>query len=106
VRRADEPLCDSICSIAPMPAVRQKRSNELSTSCQANSRLGKSGIRAIIRVSHVSKAIILALSPHPVMPRPVWKSQSSVQQLLHDAGDLDPITYLTLLQEMIRDHFT
>jgi hypothetical protein len=66
VRRADEPLCDSICSIVPMPAVRQKRSNELSTSCQANSRLGKSRIRAITRVSHVSKAIILALSPiHP-----------------------------------------
>jgi hypothetical protein len=26
----------SICSIAPSPAVRQKRSNELSTSCQAD----------------------------------------------------------------------
>jgi hypothetical protein len=33
----------SICSTAPIPAVREKRSNELSTSRQAISRLGKSG---------------------------------------------------------------
>src|SRR5438034_336191 len=32
----------SICSMAPIPAVRQKRSKELSTSCQAVSRLGTS----------------------------------------------------------------
>ena len=32
----------SICSMAPIPAVRQKRSKELSTSCQAVSRLGAS----------------------------------------------------------------
>src|SRR5437660_3064654 len=32
----------SICSIAPIPAVKQKRSNELSTSRQAVSRLGTS----------------------------------------------------------------
>jgi hypothetical protein len=31
-----------ICSIAPMPAVKQNRSNDLSTSCQAVSRLGTS----------------------------------------------------------------
>jgi len=30
----------STCSMAPIPATRQKRSNELSTSCQAASRLG------------------------------------------------------------------
>jgi hypothetical protein len=33
-----------ICSIAPSPAVRQKLSNELSTHCQAASRLGASVI--------------------------------------------------------------
>jgi hypothetical protein len=33
-----------ICSIAPIPAVRQKLSNELSTHCQAASRLGASVI--------------------------------------------------------------
>src|SRR5262249_13027764 len=32
----------SICSMAPIPPVRQKRSKELSTSCQAVSRLGTS----------------------------------------------------------------
>jgi hypothetical protein len=43
VRRAGEllPVVAQICSTAPIPAVRQKRSNELSTSRQANSRLGK-----------------------------------------------------------------
>ena len=35
------------------------------------------------------------------MPWPVRKSQASVQKLLHDASDLDPITCLILLQEMI-----
>jgi hypothetical protein len=46
MRRAGELLrsSQSICSIAPMPAVRQKRSNELATSCQAISSLGKSAI--------------------------------------------------------------
>jgi ribonucleotide reductase alpha subunit len=40
----------------------------------------------------------------PIVPRPVRKAQASVQQLLHDASDLDPITYFILLQEMILDH--
>jgi len=35
-------VLESICSMAPIPAVRQKRSKELSTSCQAVSRLGTS----------------------------------------------------------------
>jgi len=30
---------------------------------------------------------------------------TSVQQLLHDASDLDPVAYFILLQEMILDHF-
>jgi hypothetical protein len=42
----------------------------------------------------------------PVVPWPIRESQAGVQQLLHDASDLDSITYLILLQEMIFDHFT
>jgi hypothetical protein len=38
----------SICSIAPMPAVRQNRSNELSTSCQAASRLDTGVIAEVV----------------------------------------------------------
>src|SRR5262249_4148839 len=40
----------SICSMAPIPAVRQKRSKELSTSCQAVSRLGTSDEGVVIVV--------------------------------------------------------
>jgi hypothetical protein len=40
----------SICSMAPIPAVRQKRSNELSTSRQAISRLGKGGRHVAVLV--------------------------------------------------------
>ena len=42
----------------------------------------------------------------PVVPWPIRESQAGVQQLLHDASDLNPITYLILLQEVILDHFT
>src|SRR6516165_10599162 len=40
----------SICSTASIPAVRQKRSNELSTSCQAVSRLGTSANNGVVVV--------------------------------------------------------
>ena len=42
----------------------------------------------------------------PIMPRPVRKFQAGIQQLLHDASDRDPITYLIFLEEMIFNHFT
>ncbi len=42
----------------------------------------------------------------PIMPWPLRESQASVQQLLHDASELDRITCSVLLQEMIFDHFT
>ena len=37
-------------SMAPIPAVRQKRSNELSTSCQAVARLGTSASDEVVVV--------------------------------------------------------
>jgi hypothetical protein len=40
----------SICSIAPMPAVKQNRSKDLSTSCQAVSRLGTSANDRVVVV--------------------------------------------------------
>src|SRR6266567_8092869 len=40
----------SICSMAPIPAARQKRSNELSTSCQAVARLGTSASDEVVVV--------------------------------------------------------
>src|SRR5262249_57974164 len=40
----------SICSTASIPAVRQKRSNELSTSCQAVARLGTSANEGVVVV--------------------------------------------------------
>jgi len=40
----------SICSIAPMPAVKQNRSKDLSTSCQAVSRLGASANDGVVVV--------------------------------------------------------
>src|SRR4030088_629507 len=47
----------SICSMAPIPAVRQKRSKELSTSCQAVSRLGTSasdeGVVTVVMASRL-----------------------------------------------------
>src|SRR4051794_29161063 len=41
----------------------------------------------------------------PIVPCPVRESQASVQQRLHDASDLSRISYFTLLQEVILDHF-
>jgi hypothetical protein len=42
----------------------------------------------------------------PIVPRPVRQAQSAVEEFLHDATDLDPITYLIPVQEIILDHFT
>jgi hypothetical protein len=40
----------------------------------------------------------------PIVPRPVRQAQSAAQKFLHDASDLDPISDVLLLKEMIINH--
>ena len=40
----------------------------------------------------------------PIVPRPVRQIQSAVQEFLHDASDLDPISDVLFLEEMIINH--
>ena len=50
--------------------------------------------------------IIQDLSPFiPIVPGPVWQSQSSIHKLLHEASDLNSIIGLVLLEKIILDQF-
>jgi hypothetical protein len=68
---------------------------------------GGAGLSIYFFNAHQARRSFETFGPFiPIVPRPVRKSQASVQQLWHDASDLDPIIYFIRLQEMIFDHFS
>jgi hypothetical protein len=73
----------SICSMAPIPPVRQKRSKELSTSCQAVSRLGTLRRSSLDNVELMTQKEVLNFKPAPRLEQIGDKCSKQVDDRKH-----------------------